>query len=395
MEWKKIISEETEAIYHQVVEIRRHLHRYPELSFEEKETSAFIRNLLDKWGIPYEYPYVNHGFVASIEGEQGPGKTIALRTDMDALPIREETGLEFASANPGIMHACGHDMHMASMLGILKLLHSFRNRLRGTILFIFQPAEEKIPGGAKLMLEEGIFKNRKPDLVLAQHVLPDMEAGKVGFKSGQYMASSDELYLTIRGKGGHGALPEKVNDPVLITAQLLIALQQEINRKAPRGIPTVISFGRVTANGAVNVIPDHVELEGTFRTMDETWRALAHQMIIRISEGIAASMNGSAEVTIAKGYPVLFNDPEIARLGRSFAADMLGEDNVVDMDVRMTAEDFAWYSHSYPSLLYRFGTGEPGQPDASALHTSTFRTYEPSLKTGIAAMSYLAVQFLR
>jgi len=384
----------TDQFLDEVIGIRRHLHRYPELSFEEHQTSAYIRKILENWGIEYSFPFVKTGILARIRGDN-PGKRIALRSDMDALPVTEASGLEFQSQNPGIMHACGHDIHMTSLLGAIRVLDQLKHLIEGEILFVFQPGEEKIPGGAKLMLEEGIFKESLPDLIIAQHVLPDMESGKVGFKSGRYMASSDEIYITMRGKGGHGALPQLINDPVLMAAHVLITLQQEINRKSPSNIPTVLSFGKVVANGAVNVIPNQVELEGTFRTMNEPWRKEAHQLIEQVSSGIASSMGGSCELEIRKGYPVLHNHEEITLESKSIALDLLGPDRVEDLEIRMTAEDFAWFAQSVPGMMYRLGIKEKGSDQVYPLHTPDFRVDESALKTGISLLSYLSIELLK
>jgi amidohydrolase len=382
------------ALLEEVTEIRRHLHRYPELSFQEKETSAYIRKLLDSWGIPFQFPLVETGLLARIKGEKG-GRVIALRTDMDALPLNEETGLPYRSVRPGVMHACGHDVHMASMLGAIRVLDQLRDRIEGEILFIFQPGEEKVPGGARLMLEEGIFKETKPDLIIAQHVMPDMEAGHVGFKPGMYMASSDEIYLTVRGKGGHGALPQNIADPVLMASHIMISLQQEIHRKAPSDTPTVLSFGKVVADGAVNVIPDQVVLEGTFRTMNETWRKEAHELIARIASGIAASLGGACEIEIRHGYPMLRNHEGITSEAARLASRLLGQERVEEMGIRMTAEDFAWFTQSVPGMLYRLGVRQPGSDQVFQLHTSGFRVDESALQTGISMLSYLSIELLK
>lgn len=320
---------------------------------------------------------------------------IALRSDMDALPVNEETGLPFCSDNEGIMHACGHDIHMASLLGAIKVLHELRDEISGTVLFIFQPGEEKLPGGAKLMMEEGIFRDTAPDLIIAQHVLPEMETGHVGFRPGAYMASSDEIFLTVKGRGGHGALPEKIDDPVLMAAQILVSLQQEINRRSPKGTPTVLSFGKVIANGAVNVIPDEVNLEGTFRTMNEAWRKQAHELIRKIASGIASGMGGEIDLQIKHGYPVLKNDPKYSLKARQLATELLNQENVIDMDIRMTAEDFAWFSHAYPAFMYRLGVKSPLNEIITPLHTGRFLPDENALKTGISMLSWLTMNFLQ
>lgn len=379
------------AFLEEIITIRRHLHKHPEPSFGEKETSAYIRGLLDSWGIEYRFPFVETGILAIVRG-RGSGRRVALRTDMDALPIQEKSGVSFQSVNPGLMHACGHDVHMASLLGAIRVVDQLKDHLKGELLFIFQPGEEKVPGGAKLMLEEGIFSDLKPDYIIAQHVLPDMEAGRVGFKPGIYMASSDEIYIDVKGKGGHGALPQQINDPVLMASHILISLQQEIHRRSPSGIPTVLSFGKVVADGAVNVIPDQVRLEGTFRTMNEAWRARAHGLIHQIASGIASSMGGTCGVEIRNGYPVLFNDEELTGFCRDQALDLLGPDHVEEMDIRMTAEDFAWFAQSVPGMMYRLGVKKPGSDRVHPLHTAGFTVDESALETGISLFAFLAVK---
>lgn len=394
MDFKNQIKQLTSTDFiNEVITIRRHLHRHPELSFGEHKTSEYIRGLLDSWGIPYVFPIVETGILATIKGN-GPGRCVAVRADMDALPIQENSQIEFQSTHPGIMHACGHDIHMASMLGAMYLINQLKEQFNGELLFIFQPGEEKLPGGASLMLKEGIFKNKTPDAIIAQHVLPEMEAGVVGFREGRYMASSDEIYITVNGVGGHGALPQKINDPVLMASHILISLQQEINRKSPSGVPTVLSFGKVVADGAVNVIPDRVRLEGTFRTMDEPWRKRAHALIKQIAGGIALSMGGSCDIEIRHGYPVLENDEKITRFSKQKAETFLGKDHVEDMDIRMTAEDFAWFTQEVPGLLYRLGVKTPGQGKVLNLHTAAFRADETALETGASMMAYLALELL-
>ncbi len=378
----------------ELIEIRRHLHRFPEPSFEEHETSAYIRSILDDWKIEYKFPIVETGILARIRGSN-PGKRIALRSDMDALPITEQSGLEFQSQNQGIMHACGHDVHMTSLLGAIRVLDQLKEQIDGEVLFLFQPGEEKVPGGAKLMLEEGVFEGQEPDMIIAQHVLPDMDAGHVGFKPGIYMASNDEIYITVKGKGGHGALPQHINDPILMASHILISLQQEINRKSPSDVPTVLSFGKVIANGATNVIPDHVTLEGTLRTMNETWRKEAHRLINRIATGIASSMGGSCHVEIRHGYPVLHNDEQLTEASKNKAVELLGKDQVEDMDIRMTAEDFAWFAQTIPGMMFRLGIREPGSDQVFPLHTPGFRVDESALKTGISLLSFLSVELLK
>ncbi len=391
---KQINTLVSDPFLEEMTAIRRHLHQHPELSFEEHNTSEYIRSLLDGWGIGFEFPFAGTGILATVKGA-GEGRRVAVRADMDALPVTEKSGVEFESTNPGVMHACGHDLHMASLLGAIRVLDQLKAHFNGEFLFVFQPGEEKVPGGAKLMLEEGIFKDRQPDLIIAQHVLPDMETGHVGFKEGPYMASSDEIYITVKGKGGHGALPQQINDPVLMASHILISLQQEINRRSPSETPTVLSFGKVVADGAVNVIPDQVQLEGTFRTMNERWRKEAHDLIRQIASGIASSMGGSCQVEIRHGYPVLHNNKRLTQMAREKASEFLGAEKVEDMEIRMTAEDFAWFAQSVPGVMYRLGVKGPGKAAVFPLHTAEFRVDESALKTGISLLAYLASEMLR
>ncbi len=349
MKLKDQIIELSKSYFNEILEIRRHIHANPELSFEEFETSEFICSKLDEWKIPYEKGFVKTGILAIIDTGKA-GKTIALRADMDALPIQEKTEYSFASKKDKVMHACGHDVHTSSLLGVAKILNELKEKLSGKILFIFQPAEEIFPGGARLMMEEGLFDKHKPDLVVAQHVYTDLEVGKVGLKSGKYMASSDEIFITIKGKGGHGALPERIIDPVLMASQVIVALQQIVSRNTKPGLPTVLSFGRVIADGSVNVIPDEVKIEGILRTMDETWRYKVHELMQNIIHQTAASMGGSAEIEIRKSYPALVNDPELADKISDYSEEYLGKENVEVLDIRMTTEDFAYFSQKYPSV---------------------------------------------
>jgi len=384
----------SDSLLEEIVAIRRQFHRYPELSFREHKTSETIRGLLDRWGIPYTYPHVKTGIVARIEGNS-PGKRIALRSDMDALPITEKSGLDFSSRNEGVMHACGHDMHMASLLGTIRVLDKLRHEIKGEVLCLFQPGEELNPGGAKLLLEEGVFKDREPHMIIAQHVLPEMESGHVGFRSGIYMASTDEIYIRVKGKGGHAALREHIKDPILMASRILITLQEKIMEMAPGEVPTVLSFGKVLADGAVNVIPDEVVLEGTFRTMNEAWRLEAHRLMEEMATEITRTMGGTVELEIKHGYPVLRNHVQLTSKARSLAVSLLGKDHVEDMDIRMTAEDFAWFTAEIPGFLYRLGVKEQGTDQVFPLHSSMFRANESALKTGISLMAYLSIELLK
>lgn len=377
-----------------ITAIRRHLHAHPELSYQEFETSAYIQKVLTDWGIPFQNNIVKTGIVATIEGRNPQAKTIALRADIDALPIIEENDVPYKSVNAGVMHACGHDVHTSSLLGAARILNSLKDELEGTVRLIFQPGEERLPGGAKLMIEEGVLENPRPQTIIGQHVLPQLEAGKVGFKGGMFMASADEIYVTIKGKGGHGAMPHTTVDPVLITSHIIVALQQVISRNGNPIIPSVLTFGKVIANGSTNVIPAEVKLEGTFRTMNEEWRAEAHKIMVRMAESIAEGMGGSCDFRIDKGYPVLFNDEELTARARAFAVEYMGEENVIELERRMTAEDFAYYSQHMPACFYRLGTGNVAKGITSGIHTSTFDIDEDALETGMGLMAFLAAKQL-
>jgi amidohydrolase len=390
---KEKIQQLSQDIFNEVVANRRHLHSHPELSFHEVETSVFVANKLEELGLEY-HKMADTGLVALIKGDKPSDKVVALRADMDALPITEANDVPYKSQNTGVMHACGHDAHTSSLLGTAKILTELKSEFGGTIKLIFQPAEEKLPGGASLMIKEGVLENPKPAAVLGQHVMPLIDAGKVGFRAGKYMASTDELYVTVKGKGGHGAQPQQNIDPVIITAHILTALQQVISRFADPKSPSVLSFGKVIANGATNVIPNEVFLEGTFRTMDEKWRGEAHIKMKKMAEGIAESMGGSCEFNIMKGYPFLINEEVLTAATRGHAEDYLGKENVLDLDIWMAAEDFAYYSQVADSCFYRLGTRNEERGITSSVHTPTFDVEEDAFKISTGLMAYLAIKQL-
>ena len=381
------------SFYDEVVGIRRHLHQHPELSFQEFNTSAFVKKALDKLEIPYT-AMANTGVVALIEGSLSSTKVMALRADMDALPITEIKGRSYGSTNPGVMHACGHDVHTSSLLGVAKILNELKGSFGGTVKLIFQPGEERLPGGASIMIKEGVLQNPSPDVIVGQHVMPLIESGKVGFRSGKYMASCDELFMTVRGKGGHGAQPHQNIDPIAITAQIITALQQIVSRYADPRIPTVLSWGKIIANGATNVIPDEVYLEGTFRTFDEKWRAEAHEKMTKMATGIAESMGAVCDFRVDKGYPFLINEPKITAAAKSYAEEYLGSENVEELDLWPAAEDFAYYSQETDACFYRLGTGNKEKGITSAVHTPTFDIDETALETSIGLMAYMTLRYL-
>ncbi|MEX0967909.1 MAG: M20 family metallopeptidase [Bacteroidia bacterium] len=377
--------------YHpDVVRIRRHIHAHPELSFQEFKTAKFIADELRAMNIEHTEGVADTGLVGIIKGKNPERRTIALRSDHDALPIVEQNEVPYKSQNEGIMHACGHDVHTASLLGAARILNEVRDNFQGTIKLIFQPGEERDPGGASLMIKAGVLDNPRPGKIYGQHVFPDLPVGKVGFRPGQYMASTDEIYVTIKGKGGHAALAYKLVDPILISSHIIIALQQIVSRNARPDIPSVLSFGKITGKGSFNIIPDTVTMEGTFRTLNEEWREKAHRLMKKVAEGVAASMSGSCDFEIRKGYPFLVNDPEVTQQAKNHAIKYLGEDNVVDLPVRMTGEDFAYYSQQVPGCFYRLGIANENKGIDAGLHTSRFNIDEDALKIGMGLMAWIA-----
>lgn len=388
---KTAVQTLSDKVFDQVVQFRRHLHRHPELSMHEHATAAFIASKLTDWSIPFVAGIAGTGIVATINGRNPNSKLIALRADMDALPITEKNTVEYCSVKQGVMHACGHDAHMASLLGTAFILNRLSNRFEGSIRLLFQPSEETYPGGASMMIAEGVLENPVPSAIFGQHVFPLLEAGEVGFRSGNSMASTDEIYITVKGKGGHGATPDQVTDPVLIAAHLLISLQQLISRKAPPLIPTVISFGRFIAEGRVNIIPDEARLDGTFRTYDENWRNKAHVIIQQHARQFTESMGASCSVRIEKGYPVLKNDNKLTERTIQYASKYVRHKKVKEIEPRMSSEDFAWYSQVVPACFYRLGTANQLKGINSNLHTPNFNIDEDALRTGTGLMAWIAL----
>ncbi|MCK5846163.1 MAG: amidohydrolase [Bacteroidales bacterium] len=379
-------------LYHSdVVAVRRHIHANPELAYEEFKTSEFIQKKLTQYGIPFK-TMAKTGIVAFIEGRK-KDKVIALRADMDALPIQEIKTTPYKSKVDGVMHACGHDAHSAMLLLAGRVLNEMRHDLDGSIKLIFQPSEEKIPGGAKAMIEEGVLENPKVRHVIGQHVLPTMASGRVGYRPGKYMASSDEIFLKIIGKGGHGATPDLNIDPVLIASHIVVAIQQVVSRMAKPTIPTVVSFGRFIANGQVNIIPDEANLAGILRTFDEEWRATALEKITKLAETMADSMGAKCEVTIVNGYPVVNNDEELTKNCMQFSREYLGKRKVEDLEMRMTAEDFAYFGHEVPSTFLRLGTKTRGK-EVTNLHNALFDIDEDALYHGMGNLVFLSYRIL-
>jgi len=370
------------------IEIRHHLHANPELSYQEFETSRFVQNKLKEFGIPFEIKATT-GVVGLIKGKNSGKKIIALRADMDALPIREENDIPYKSKNDGVMHACGHDVHTTCLLGAAKILNELKDEWEGTVKLIFQPGEEKNPGGASLMIKDGVLDNPKPQGILALHVHTALETGKLSFRSGQVMASADEIYITIKGKGGHAASPHLAVDPILISSHLIIALQQLVSRVNNPFNPTVLSITSFNGGNTTNVIPNEVKLMGTFRAMSEEWRFKAHQLIRNLTTELVHSMGGEVDLHIDVGYPSVFNNEKLNSIAKKQAEAYLGFENISETELRMGAEDFGYYAQQIPACFYRIGTMNSTKKIVSGVHTPTFNIDEDAIEIGIGIMAWM------
>lgn len=372
------------------IEIRRHIHAHPELSYKEYETSAFVQKKLKDWNIPFEIKATT-GVVGLIEGTNPSSKIVALRGDMDALPIQEVNDVEYKSVNPGVMHACGHDVHTTCLLGAAKILSETKDSWEGTVKLIFQPGEEKNPGGASYMIKEGVLENPKPQKIFALHVHPGMEAGEFSFRGGMVMASADEIYITISAKGGHAAAPQYTADTILIASHLIVSLQQIVSRNNNPFNPSVLSITSFQGGNATNVIPSEVKLMGTFRAMDEEWRFKAHELITKQTKELVAAMGAEAHIHIDVGYPFVLNNEELNKEARKNAEIFAGEKNVTETELRMGAEDFAYYSHQVPACFFRLGAGNKSKGITSGVHTPNFNIDEAAIEQGMGMMAWLAV----
>jgi len=389
MNLKKKIKELSEYYLQEIIEIRRHIHKHPELSFQEKETSAYIKSVLRKWQIPFQEDIADTGIVVILKGKNFEKKCVGLRADFDALAITEENNVSYCSENKGVMHACGHDAHTASLLGTAKILCELKTQWEGSVKVVFQPAEEILPGGAKQMIKEGVLENPKVNSMFGQHVFPDLEVGKVGFKTGMYMASTDELHITINGKGGHAALPKKNKNPIKVASKLISDLYDYFDNE--KQIPSVFSIGFIQGNGSTNIVPDKVKMMGTLRAMDEDWRKNAHQQMLIIADTIEKKCGVEIDFEIRKGYPFLENDVPLTEKAIFLAKEYLGDENVTLLPARMTAEDFSYFSKEVPSCFYRLGTANKEKDIVHNLHTSRFDIDEKSLEIGMGFMAWIAI----
>jgi hippurate hydrolase len=376
------------------IDVRHHLHAHPELSFQEQETSRYVQQKLDTFGIPYRAPVAGTGVVGLIKGKNPQKRIIALRADMDALPIEETGEKSYKSTRQGVMHACGHDVHTTCLLGAARILAELSEQWEGTIKLIFQPGEEKHPGGASLMIEDGALKDPAPQAILGLHVQSELEVGRLGFRPGMAMASADEIYITIKGNGGHAASPHLTTDTILVAAHIVTALQQLVSRNKDPFSPSVLSICAFNGGFTTNVIPSEVKLQGTFRAMDESWRFRAHELIKKEAMGIAQAMGATAEVHIPVGYPCLLNDEEVTASARSLAEQYAGPDKVETVAMRMGAEDFAFYSQEIPACFFRLGVGNRQKGITAGVHTPEFDIDENAIEVGMGTLAFLATQVL-
>jgi amidohydrolase len=373
-----------------LIEVRQHLHAHPELSYEEFETSKFIQQKLHELGIPFEVKATT-GVVGMIKGKNPDKRVIALRADIDALPIKEENNVPYKSQNDGVMHACGHDVHTSCLLGAAKILNDLKTEWEGTVKLIFQPGEERNPGGASLLIKEGVLENPRPSSIFGLHVHPGLAIGKMSFRSGKVMASADELYFTIKGKGGHAAAPHLCIDPILIASHLIVSLQQIVSRNNNPHNPTVLSITSVQGGSTTNVIPNEVKLKGTFRAMDEEWRFKAHELIRKMSTDLVHSMGGEIDLLIDVGYPSVYNNESLNETTRKKAEEFIGKSNVEETEPRMGAEDFGYYTQLIPGCFYRLGVMNKEKGIVSGVHTPTFNIDESAIEIGMGMMAWLGV----
>ena len=368
--------------------IRHHLHAHPELSYEEYDTSAFVQQKLQSWGIPFVV-MAKTGVVGLLKGKNPGKRVVALRADMDALPITEENDIAYKSVKPGIMHACGHDVHTTCLLGAAKILSELKDEWEGSVKLIFQPGEEKNPGGASLLIADGVLENPKPEKIVALHVHPGLEVGRLSFRNGMVMASADELYITIKSKGGHAAAPQFTADTILIASQLVVSLQQIISRNNSPVNPSVLSITSFQGGHTTNVIPSEVKLMGTFRAMDEEWRFKAHELIRKQTTELVHALGAEASIHIDVGYPFVLNDEALGNSARQKAEEYMGAGNVEETELRMGAEDFAYYSHQVPACFFRLGAGNKAKGITSGVHTPTFNIDENAIGIGMGMMAWL------
>ena len=382
-----LVEEVREGFGEEMTALRRDIHREPELGFDTQKTAEKVLAALDGLPLEIQTGVAENGVVATLQCE-GDGPTVGLRADMDALPIQEETGLPFASETDGKMHACGHDGHTSMLVGAAKTLCGMRDRLNGTVKFVFQPAEEG-GGGGKVMVEEGVAEGMAR--IFALHLWPGLPFGAAATKAGPIMAAADAFEIEVRGRGGHGAMPHLAADAVAMAAYVVTALQTVVSREVDPVQPAVLTVGEINAGTAFNIIPETARLGGTVRTIDDPLRESMPGRIEEIAKGIARGMRGDAELDYRFSYPVTRNDAEAAKLALGVAADLLGEDRAVELqNPSMGAEDFAFFLEELPGAYVWLGVG-----DVSGLHTPKFAFDESILPQGAALLSALALEALQ
>ncbi|MEJ5244872.1 MAG: M20 family metallopeptidase [Bacteroidota bacterium] len=384
------IRNQVEEIYQQVVDFRRKIHQNPELSNKEFATTDFIISILKENNI--EYKRITETGAVGIIGNGN--NCIALRADIDALPIKEETGLPFASQNPGIMHACGHDFHTAILLGSAIILKKFEEHLDGTIKLIFQPSEELIPGGALKMIKAGVLDNPRPKYVFGQHIYPELNTGEIAVSAGPVMAAADELYWNLYGKGSHAAQPHMGNDPLIVAAHLIIHLQAMLNKNKNPFSPAVLSVTSVIGGKATNIFPEFASMQGTLRTFDESLRSKLHKLIENNSRQIASLFDVKCDVEVRKGFPALINNSELVDKFKDIANQALGVNNVHSFEPKMWAEDFAYFAREIPSVFWFLGVKQSVDSEVVPLHNSKLNPDEQAMKTGMLAMVNAAIELL-
>ena len=388
------IKELSSAYANEFIEVRHYLHAHPELSFQEYETSKFIQQKLKEYDISFEIKATT-GVIGLIKGKNPYARIVALRADMDALPIKEENNIPYRSTKDGVMHACGHDVHTTCLLGAAKILSETKNEWEGTVKLIFQPGEERNPGGASLLIKEGVLEDPKPQCIFGMHVNPQLEIGNLSFRAGKVMASADEIFITIKGKGGHAAAPHLTTDTILITAQLIVSLQQIISRNNDPLSPSVLSITSVQGGYTTNVIPTEVKLMGTFRAMNEEWRYKAHELIKKQTKELVASMGAEADVLIDVGYPCVYNNERLNDKARKIAENFMGAENVSETEIRMGAEDFGFYTQQLPGCFFRLGTANKEKGITAGVHTPIFNIDESAIETGMGIMAFLGATAIR
>ena len=393
LELKELITTKVSAIYEKIKGYREHLHQNPELSYKEFNTMEYVAAKLKEIGIPYEKGVAGTGIIGIIRSSKHSENQacIGLRADLDALPIQEQNTASYKSKVEGIMHACGHDVHTSILLGAAEILFELREDLEHPVKLIFQPGEEKNPGGASLLIEAGVLENPKVKEMYALHVFPELEVGKLAIRPGLNMASCDELHLEIIGVGGHGAMPEKCINPILIGSEFIIEAQNIIHKSCPKEVPCVISFGHFDALGATNVIPERAEIKGTFRTMNEEWRQKAAILLMDLANNLENKYKGNVNLIISKGYPFLKNDEELTEKLKTKFESFFGPEKIEGLALRMTSEDFSFYSQTIPVCFFRLGVGNKEKGIIYSVHHPKFDVDSACLKTGMLAMIQAAL----